>query len=219
MSLPRSAMPALAERRRVLIQGAVQGVGFRPFIYRLATETGIHGWVINSAQGVVIEAEATGLQLDHFISQIDLQKPPHSFVQHLSVETIPATGENTFEIRHSDDSGSRSTIILPDLATCPDCLREILDPTNRRYRYPFTNCTHCGPRYSIIQKLPYDRPNTTMQAFVMCPDCRDEYEDPLDRRFHAQPTACPHCGPQLALWDRSGKPLAARDEALLVAAA
>src|SRR5437016_4352472 len=144
MSLPRSAMQVLAERRRVLVQGAVQGVGFRPFIYRLATEAGIRGWVINSAQGVMIEAEATGTQLEHFISQIDLQKPPHSFIQHLSVETIPFIGENKFEIRHSDESGSRSTIILPDLATCPECLREIFDPTNRRYHYSFTNCTHCG---------------------------------------------------------------------------
>src|SRR5262245_48656476 len=120
MSPPRSAMQVLAERRRVLVQGAVQGVGFRPFIYKLATETGIHGWVINSAQGVVIEAEATGSQLDHFIAQIGLQKPPHSFIQHLTVENIPYIGENKFEIRHSDEGGSRSTIILPDLATCPD---------------------------------------------------------------------------------------------------
>jgi hydrogenase maturation protein HypF len=211
-------MQALAERRRVLVQGAVQGVGFRPFVYKLAIELGICGWVINSAQGVVIEAEAPAPQLDHFILQINEKKPPHSIIQHLTVEAIPCVGENKFEIRHSDNGGSRSTIILPDLATCPDCLQEIFDPANRRYHYPFTNCTHCGPRYSIINRLPYDRPNTTMQAFVMCPACRAEYENPLDRRFHAQPIACPHCGPQLALWDQHSKSLAIRNEALIEAA-
>jgi hydrogenase maturation protein HypF len=206
------------ERDRLLVQGAVQGVGFRPFIYRLAGEMGIHGWVNNSAQGVMIEAEALRPQLDIFLAQIDAQKPPHSFIQHIMVETILPTGETTFEIRESNADGNRSTIILPDIATCPECLREIFDPTNRRYRYPFTNCTHCGPRYSIIEHLPYDRPNTTMRGFVMCPQCRAEYENPLDRRFHAQPNACPNCGPQLSLWDISGREIATCHEALLAAA-
>jgi hydrogenase maturation protein HypF len=196
----------------------VQGVGFRPFIYRLATEIGILGWVSNSAQGVLIEAEAPRDQLDAFLAQIETQKPPHSSIQRIVVESIPVMGGDAFEIRQSSIVGDRSTIILPDFGTCPDCLREIFDPANRRYRYPFTNCTHCGPRYSIIERLPYDRPNTTMRAFVMCERCRAEYENPLDRRFHAQPNACPDCGPQLSLWDSTGRETAARDQALLAAA-
>ena len=214
-------MPSSHERRRLLVEGAVQGVGFRPFIYRLATEIGIQGWVSNSAQGVLIEAEAPRARLDTFLEQIEVQKPPHSSVQRIVVEAIPAAGisrEVAFEIRASCTAGNRTTIILPDLATCPDCLHEIFDLTNRRYHYPFTNCTHCGPRYSIIEGLPYDRPNTTMRAFVMCPQCLAEYENPLDRRFHAQPNACPNCGPQLSLWDATGQKAAARNEALLVAA-
>src|SRR5215468_5632669 len=204
----------MLERRRLLIQGAVQGVGFRPFIYRLAMENGIRGWVSNSAQGVTIEAEGLPAQLEAFLAEIETQKPPHSFIQHMRVETIPVVGETAFTIRESSSNGSRTTIMLPDLATCPACLREIFDPTNRRYRYPFTNCTHCGPRYTIIERLPYDRPNTTMKAFIMCEACRAEYEDPLDRRFHAQPNACPRCGPQLSWWDRTGKILAVSDQAL-----
>lgn len=210
------------ERQRFLVQGAVQGVGFRPFIYHLATEIGIQGWVSNSTQGVLIEAEAPRPCLDTFLERIESQKPPNSSIQQIMVETIPAIGVVdgiTFEIRESSTSGKCSTIILPDLATCPDCAREIFDPTNRRYRYPFTNCTHCGPRYSIIERLPYDRPNTTMRTFVMCAQCRAEYEDPLDRRFHAQPNACPNCGPQLSLWDAFGEETASGDEALLVAVA
>ncbi|MEP7287831.1 MAG: carbamoyltransferase HypF [Chloroflexota bacterium] len=208
----------MSERRRLLIQGAVQGVGFRPFIFRLAMEIGVWGWVSNSAQGVIIEAEAPACQLETFLAQIEIQKPPHSFIQQMSMETIPAVGETTFTIHQSSAEGSRTTIMLPDLATCLDCLNEIFDPTNRRFRYPFTNCTNCGPRYSIIERLPYDRPNTTMSAFVMCDDCRAEYENPLDRRFHAQPNACPHCGPHLSFWDSTGKTLADCDEALLMAA-
>ncbi len=209
------------ERQRLLVQGAVQGVGFRPFIYRLAAEIGIQGWVSNSAQGVVIEAEAPRPRLETFLARIESQKPPHSSIQRIVVEPIPAIGtigDTAFEIRESNTAGERSTIILPDLGTCPDCLREMFDPVNRRYRYPFTNCTHCGPRYSIIERLPYDRPNTTMRAFVMCAQCRAEYENPMDRRFHAQPIACPDCGPQLRLWDSTGHGMAVRDSALLVAA-
>ena len=209
------------ERERLLIQGAVQGVGFRPFIYRLAAEIGIQGWVSNSAQGVLIEAEAPRSQLDTFLAQIKAQKPPHSSIQRIVVEPIPAVGTSSqavFEIRESSTAGNRSAIILPDLGTCPDCLREIFDPLNRRYRYPFTNCTHCGPRYSIIEHLPYDRPNTTMRSFVMCAQCRAEYEDPMNRRFHAQPNACPVCGPQLRLLDSNGHGMAVRNTALLVAA-
>jgi hydrogenase maturation protein HypF len=207
-----------SERVIVRIGGAVQGVGFRPFIYRLAAEWGISGWVNNSAQGVVIDAEASRAQLERFLHNITMQKPPHALIRTFETDSVAPVGYTGFEIRHSDGAGAKTAIVLPDLATCPDCLREMLDPANRRYRYPFTNCTHCGPRFTIVQALPYDRPNTTMRAFAMCDDCRAEYENPLDRRFHAQPTACPTCGPQLALWDKQGTVLRVRDEALLVAA-
>lgn len=206
------------QRARIRIQGAVQGVGFRPFIYRLAAECGVAGWVNNSAQGVVIEAEAAGPQLEMFLQRIERQKPPHAVIQTFQTEFLPPAGYTGFAIQHSEPGGAKTALILPDLATCPECLNEIFDPTNRRYGYPFTNCTHCGPRFTIIQGLPYDRASTTMRHFVMCAECRAEYENPADRRFHAQPNACPHCGPQLALWDRAGQALAVRHEALLAAA-
>lgn len=203
-------------RVKVNIQGVVQGVGFRPFVYRLANELGLTGWVVNSAQGVWIEAEGAEGPLRYFLKRLESDKPPHAFIQTLSTEFLPANGYTTFEIRHSDSEGEKTALILPDLATCPDCLRELFDPNDRRYLYPFTNCTHCGPRFSIIEALPYDRPNTTMKHFDMCPDCRAEYENPADRRFHAQPNACPECGPRLELWDKSGNVLAEKQAALLM---
>ncbi len=205
----------MTERRRVTVQGLVQGVGFRPFVYRLAHELGLNGWVVNSSQGVTVEVEAIPVRLDTFITRLQNELPPHAAIHHLDWQSIALVGERAFEIRHSDDVGAKTAIVLPDLATCPECLKELFDPANRRYRYPFTNCTHCGPRFSIVQGLPYDRPNTTMRLFEMCDECRAEYENPLDRRFHAQPNACPKCGPQLALWDKNGTTLAVRDEALL----
>ena len=205
------------DRRRLTIQGTVQGVGFRPFVYRLASELQLAGWVINSPQGVVIEIEAAPALLDAFVTRLQSELPPHAGITELVTQIIPTQGETTFEIHHSEHSGAKSALMLPDLATCPDCLHDITDPANRRYRYPFTNCTNCGPRFSIILGLPYDRPNTTMRGFEMCPECRAEYENPLDRRFHAQPNACPKCGPQLALWDSTGQTLAVRDEALRAA--
>jgi hydrogenase maturation protein HypF len=208
----------MTERRRVMVQGLVQGVGFRPFVYRLAQELALGGWVVNSSQGVMIEVEAIPVQLDAFLTRLQNELPPHAAIHHLDWQSISLVGEGHFEIRHSDHTGSKTALVLPDLATCPECLNEIFDPTNRRYRYPFTNCTHCGPRFTIIQGLPYDRPNTTMREFEMCDECRAEYENPLDRRFHAQPNACPKCGPQLALWDKTGTTLAVRDEALLATA-
>lgn len=208
----------MIERRQIRVQGVVQGVGFRPFVYRLAHELHLGGWVVNSAQGVVIEVEAIPARLDTFINRLQTELPPHAAIQHLDWCVRPLLGNTTFEIHHSDHTGTKTALILPDLATCPECLAEILDPTNRRYRYPFTNCTHCGPRFTIIQGLPYDRPNTTMRHFIMCEECRAEYENPLDRRFHAQPNACPTCGPQLALWDKGGSVLSTRNEALLATA-
>ena len=198
----------------IAIHGAVQGVGFRPFVYRLATELSLSGWVSNSSQGVMIEAEGEKTILDSFLLRIEKEKPVRSFIQSLESSFLDAQGYEGFTIRESDQTGEVSAFVLPDIAACPECLEDILDPGNRRYRYPFTNCTNCGPRYSIIESLPYDRPHTTMKGFPMCPECREEYENPMDRRFHAQPNACPKCGPQLALWNTDGRSLAKQDLAL-----
>ena len=189
-------------RLRVCVRGAVQGVGFRPFVFRLASRLGLGGWVGNTAQGVQLEVEGGRAELETFLLRLETEKPPRSFIQSLEASWLDPVGHPDFEIRPSAGGGDRTALVLPDIATCPDCLREILDPANRRYRYPFTNCTHCGPRFSIIESLPYDRANTSMKKFMMCPRCRAEYDDPADRRFHAQPNACPDCGPHLELWNR-----------------
>ncbi|MGK7872537.1 MAG: carbamoyltransferase HypF [Xenococcaceae cyanobacterium] len=208
-------MPDLPKQRlRLTIRGAVQGVGFRPFIYQLATELRLAGWVNNSAQGVSIEIEGSQPELEEFLLRIEREKPPLSFIQSLETLWLQPAGYTKFEIRPSI-AGEKTAVVLPDIATCPDCLREIFDPMNRRYHYPFTNCTNCGPRYTIIETLPYDRKHTTMKVFQMCPECQAEYENPLDRRFHAQPNACPQCGPQLELWDTTGKVRSKRLGALL----
>src|SRR5262245_32877910 len=172
-------------RLRLRIRGAVQGVGFRPFVYRLATELGLSGWVNNSAQGVVVEVEGSPEVLTTFQQRLEREKPPHAVIDSLEPAYFDPAGYTSFEIRASEDAGAKAAIVRADLATCSECLRDISDPANCRYRYPFTNCTHCGPRYSIIEALPYDRPRTTMRGFVMCPACRAEYDDPHDRRFHA----------------------------------
>ena len=207
------------QRLRAVIGGAVQGVGFRPFIYRLANEIGLTGWVENSPQGVFLEVEGKFSNLRDFLMRVQQEKPPHAFIQSLEYSFLDPRGYDRFEIRASGDCGDKSALILPDIATCSACLEEIFDPNNRRYLYPFTNCTHCGPRYTIIEKLPYDRSNTTLRNFQMCDHCREEYENPLDRRFHAQPNACPECGPHLELWDKRAQCLASHHEALLSAAA
>jgi hydrogenase maturation protein HypF len=206
------------QRIHIAIRGAVQGVGFRPFVYRLASDLGLPGWVINSAQGVFIEAEGKKEVLEELLLRLEREKPPLASIQSLEFSFLDPVGFTAFEIRVSDAEGDKTTLVLPDIAVCSDCLREIFDPSDRRYRYPFTNCTNCGPRFSIIEALPYDRANTSMRLFDMCPECRQEYDDPLNRRFHAQPNACPACGPQLELWDESGKVLAARHGALLAVA-
>ncbi len=190
-------------RLGVEIHGAVQGVGFRPFVYRLATELGLCGWVINDAAGVFIEVEGARDTVQRFLARLPQEVPPRAIVQSLNHEWLAPAGYERFEIRHSEETGAKTVLILPDIATCPDCLAEIFDPADRRHGYPFTNCTNCGPRFTIIQALPYDRPNTTMRRFIMCPACRHEYEDPLDRRFHAQPNACPVCGPQIRYLERA----------------
>ncbi|MEI6278151.1 MAG: carbamoyltransferase HypF [Verrucomicrobiae bacterium] len=188
-------------RLKLVIRGAVQGVGFRPFVYRLADELDLAGWVNNSPQGVFIEVEGARAELEQFRHRLEIEKPPRSFIQSLEATWLDAVGYDGFVIRESEKVGNRTALVLPDIATCPDCLREIFDPTNRRYRHPFTNCTNCGPRFSIIEALPYDRANTSMRGFQMCPACQAEYDDPRNRRFHAQPNACPACGPQLELWE------------------
>src|SRR5215471_8758279 len=181
---------AESERAKVTVLGAVQGVGFRPFIYRLATELGLNGWVLNSSQGVFIEVEGSPRLLQTFLVRLQKEKPRLAIVQSLQSCFLDTVGYERFEIRYSEQAGQKTALILPDIAICSDCLREILDPTDRRYRYPFTNCTNCGPRFSIIEQLPYDRPNTSMKEFRMCPNCEGEYHNPVDRRFHAQPNAC-----------------------------
>lgn len=192
-----------ATRLKIAVRGAVQGVGFRPHIFRLASELGLRGWVKNSSQGVFLEVEGLPAVLEGFRLRLESEKPPRSFIQSLETSWLDAVGYAGFEIRESETGGNKTALVLPDIATCPDCLREISDPNNRRYRYPFTNCTNCGPRFSIIESLPYDRANTSMKVFTMCPQCQAEYDDPGNRRFHAQPNACPVCGPHLELWDRS----------------
>jgi hydrogenase maturation protein HypF len=191
-------------RLRLEISGAVQGVGFRPFVYRLATDLGLTGWVLNDARGVFIEVEGPELTLRTFLERLPAEKPPLARIQSLDAAWLAPVHFAGFEIRHSDGGGEKTAIILPEVATCSACLAEILDFGDRRYGYAFTNCTNCGPRFSIITELPYDRPNTTMRRFVLCPECRTEYEDPADRRFHAQPTACPVCGPHLSVAASAG---------------
>jgi hydrogenase maturation protein HypF len=194
--MPVASKPA-TQRRRITLRGAVQGVGFRPFVYRLATEMSLTGWVLNSSAGLVVEVEGAPAELRRFEQRLEGERPKASAVTVREAEWIPAQGSAKFEIHHSDTDSAKSVNVLPDLATCADCRAELFDPANRRFQYPFTNCTNCGPRYTIVVDIPYDRPNTTMHEFVLCPACREEYENPANRRFHAQPNACPVCGPKL----------------------
>ncbi len=198
-------------RLRLHIQGAVQGVGFRPFVYRLATDLDLRGWVLNDAQGVFLEVEGPTSRLETFLARLETERPPRAQVHTVHPTWLEPVGYPDFQIRHSQAGGDKTVLVLPDIATCDACLAEVLDPGDRRHRYPFTNCTNCGPRFTIVRELPYDRPNTTMRAFPMCPRCRAEYQDPLDRRFHAQPNACPECGPALALYG-PGDPLTALED-------
>ncbi len=206
------------ERLRVTVQGAVQGVGFRPFVYRLATSLGLTGWVLNSSAGLSLEVEGPGTQLDSFLEQFDSNKPPAAVVLTMEVSRLSPVGFERFEIRSSQGGEEKTAAVLPDLATCPECLAEMNNPSDRRYHYPFTNCTRCGPRYTIVLGIPYDRPNTTMCGFPLCPECGREYRDPADRRFHAQPIACPVCGPHVWTEDVQGHTLARDEEAIAAAA-
>ena len=202
------------ERARVVIHGLVQGLGFRPFIYQLATALNLSGWVRNIAQGVEIEVEGDRDAVQVFILRLQDEPPTLAVIQSLESVILDPAGYTDFAILASDATGPRRALVMPDIATCPVCLHELFDPKNRRYRYPFINCTHCGPRFSIIESLPYDRVNTTMRHFPMCPACRAEYENPADRRFHAEPNACATCGPSLAWWSGSGEHLSTGNNAV-----
>jgi hydrogenase maturation protein HypF len=189
--------PIRIERLRVVLRGAVQGVGFRPAVYRLAQKLRLAGWVRNSGAGLEIEVEGSSEQLDHFLHKLKADRPRAAVVTTEEVSRIAPAGFVWFEILPSEENAPKTAAVLPDLATCHECLRELLDRDDRRFGYAFTNCTLCGPRYTILIDIPYDRPNTTMRSFVLCPACRREYESAHDRRFHAQPNACPTCGPRL----------------------
>ncbi|MGZ4387369.1 MAG: carbamoyltransferase HypF [Gaiellaceae bacterium] len=186
--------------------GVVQGVGYRPFVYGLAQRLGLGGYVLNDGTGVLVEAEGDAAALDSFVAGLRDDAPPLARVEQVVAEAVPRLGERVFAIRASA-AGGRSALIPADVATCDDCLRELFDLSDRRYRYPFVNCTQCGPRFTIVLGVPYDRPLTTMAGFPLCEDCRREYEDPLDRRFHAEPVCCPACGPTLALEQPGDTPL------------
>jgi len=191
-------------RKRFRINGIVQGVGFRPFIYNQANQYKLKGTVSNSADGVIIEVQGFGENIDNFSNAISSEAPPISLISNIQTNEIPLKSESNFSIVQSEKNTSISTLISPDVAVCSDCVGELLNPNDRRFLYPFINCTNCGPRYTIIENIPYDRPFTSMRHFELCPDCHNEYDDPNNRRFHAQPNACPDCGPHVQLHDSDG---------------
>ncbi len=190
---------------RIEIKGIIQGVGFRPFVYNLANKLDLTGWVRNTSAGVQIEAEGSAYKIQEFLRLLQTEPPPLAQIEQLDATIKPTNGFERFEIWHSENIESAFVPVSPDISICDDCLRELFDPNDRRYLYPFINCTNCGPRFTIIQNIPYDRPQTTMAKFLMCPECRSEYEDPTNRRFHAQPIACPACGPVIWLETRDDK--------------
>ena len=192
-------------RSKIKITGIVQGVGFRPFVYGLAKDLGLKGWVRNTSAGVDIDVEGNHTKIDHFLKTLNNGAPPLSRIDTLDVDYGEPKGFNSFDILHSESIPGAFIPISPDVSICDDCLRELFDPDDPRYLYPFINCTNCGPRFSIIKDIPYDRPLTTMGVFEMCEFCMNEYQDPLNRRFHAQPVACPNCGPHVWLEESGGK--------------
>jgi hydrogenase maturation protein HypF len=207
------------ERREISVRGIVQGVGFRPFIYSLARRHGLAGLVRNDAEGVHIEAEGAPEELDRFLLGITQEAPSLAVVEAVAWRPLAVLEERAFRIEESREGARRRALVSPDVAACGECLAEIFDPSDRRYRYPFTNCTNCGPRFTITRSVPYDRAMTTMSGFEMCPRCLQEYDDPSDRRFHAQPNACPVCGPQVRLLDRFGHELRSKPEDPILRAA
>ena len=197
-------MSALRRRTRARVDGTVQGVGFRPYVHRLAAELGLAGYVLNDSRGVLLEVEGDAEAVEEFLDRLAPEAPPLAVIERIGVSEGAAVGEHDFVIRPSPRGGSADAPVSPDSATCADCLHELFDPGDRRFRYPFINCTNCGPRFTIVRAVPYDRPFTTMAGFVMCAECQAEYDDPAARRFHAQPNACPACGPSLRLLDSRG---------------
>ena len=187
------------KRREAQVRGTVQGVGFRPFVYRLATSLGLAGSVRNTPSGVVIEVEGEQARVEEFARRLETEAPPLARIASVEMRELPAVGLSSFDIVESVGAKRPTALIPPDVALCADCAGEIADPQDRRFAYPFTNCTNCGPRFSIVRGIPYDRSQTTMAAFEMCEDCAREYREPRDRRFHAEPVACPKCGPELFL--------------------
>jgi hydrogenase maturation protein HypF len=196
---------------KIKVQGVVQGVGFRPFVYRLAGECNLKGWVRNTSGSVEIEVEGDEKTLKSFLNDLETKAPPMACIEKVETTFHPPKGYTKFKIWDSLSQWGRYQLVSPDIATCEDCKRELFSPADRRFRYPFTNCTNCGPRFTIIEDIPYDRPKTTMRQFEMCPECQQEYNNPLDRRFHAQPNACPKCGPGLKLVDGGGNPIKVND--------
>ncbi len=201
----------LGRLARISVRGVVQGVGFRPFIYRLAQDYDLKGWVRNTSGNVEIEVEGDEATVNRFLEDLEAKAPPMSRIENVEVALSSPKGYTEFQIGESLSREGQYQLVSPDIATCPDCKQEIFSSTDRRYGYAFTNCTNCGPRVTIIEDIPYDRPKTTMRSFKMCPRCQREYDDPLDRRFHAQPNACPECGPSLELVDSEGKPVEGKD--------
>ena len=210
------------ERRSLIVRGTVQGVGFRPFVYRLAQRFRVSGNVRNESGVVRIEVEGRHRALDRFCRALARRPPPLAMISDILCSTVRCRGENEFHILPSTTRTSSDICVSPDIATCQDCLQELFDPAGRRYRYPFLNCTNCGPRLTIVQGAPYDRNLTTMSPFTMCAECRAEYDNPMDRRYHAQPTCCPKCGPRLRLMSNAsteittGDPIHAFAEALRI---
>ena len=201
----------LIKLAKIDVSGVVQGVGFRPFIYRLAQAHNLKGWVRNTSGSVEIEVEGDEESLENFLIDLEAKAPPMARIEKVKTTFHPPNGHTGFQIQKSLSHEGKYQLVSPDIATCEDCKREIFSPTNRRFHYPFTNCTNCGPRFTIIEDIPYDRPKTTMSKFEMCPECQREYDNPVDRRFHAQPNACPKCGPDLELVNSNGNPIECND--------
>src|SRR5499426_3028218 len=205
----------MAIRVQILVRGVVQGVGFRPYIFSLARRRDLRGQVLNNATGVLIDVEGEKSAIEQFINEIEFNPPPLSQIESIERrDNLPLADYLEFRIVESEAVGRKFVPLSADIATCDDCLRELFDPRNRRYRYPFINCVNCGPRFTIIEDVPYDRAKTTMREFTMCAACRAEYENPDDRRFHAEPAACPACGPRLYLTDEGGRKLENGDNAI-----
>jgi hydrogenase maturation protein HypF len=207
----------MKERLQITVQGTVQGVGLRPYVYWLAKKNGLAGFVLNDTTGVKIELEGERLALQSFLEVLRERPPPLASVERIVCDALPLKGDSGFEIARSHAEEARHVLVAPDAATCDDCLRQLFDPSDRRFRYPFINCTSCGPRFTITKDVPYDRERTTMAIFRMCGDCEEEYHDPSSRRFHAQPNACPQCGPRVRLLDVNGREVPDEDPISLAA--